>query len=291
MSAKILDGKQVSELMLNAIAHKVEQRLHKNLKAPTLAVVIIGEDPASRIYVRNKKNACDKVGFNSIVYELPTETSQQELLELIRNLNEDNDINGIIVQLPLPSHLNANTVLDTISPLKDVDGFHPYNVGCLAQKRPLLRPCTPYGIVTLLHHYHIDLIGLNAVIVGASNIVGMPMALELLLAKSTVTVCHKETKNLTQHLQQADLLVTAIGKPRYIKGEWIKPGAIVIDVGINRLESGKICGDVDHESAAKIASWITPVPGGVGPMTVATLLENTLYAAEYLTQNKLEEFI
>jgi methylenetetrahydrofolate dehydrogenase (NADP+) / methenyltetrahydrofolate cyclohydrolase len=282
MVAKILDGRMLATKILDAVARKVQERKTKGLRPPGLAVIIIGEDSASAIYVRNKRRACEQVGFHSVAYDLPMQTSQEDLEGLIEKLNYDNQIDGILVQLPLPQHLDSNKILEHIRPDKDVDGFHPYNIGRLAQKRPLLRPCTPYGIISMLRSIDVELIGLNTIVVGASNIVGLPMALELLLARSTVTVCHKDTQDLGSHIHHADLLIVAIGKPRQIDSKWIKPNAIVIDVGTNRLSGGKICGDIDFESAKQIASWITPVPGGVGPMTVATLLENTLYAAECL---------
>ena len=215
-------------------------------------------------------------------YDLPESTSQEELLALIEQLNNDSEIDGILVQLPLPAHIDTETVIEHIAPHKDVDGFHPYNIGRLAQRIPLLQPCTPKGVITLLRSTGIDLKGQEAVVVGASNIVGRPMALELLLAGCTTTVCHRWTKDLESQVRRADILVVAVGKPNFIPGDWIKAGAIVIDVGINRLENGKLTGDVEFDTAKQKAGWITPVPGGVGPMTVATLLENTLYAAEHL---------
>ncbi|MBK0001420.1 bifunctional methylenetetrahydrofolate dehydrogenase/methenyltetrahydrofolate cyclohydrolase FolD [Erwinia sp. S43] len=280
MVAKIIDGKTIAQQVRQEVAEKVQQRLAAGKRAPGLAVVLVGENPASQIYVGSKRRACEEVGFLSRSYDLPATTSEAELLDLITELNNDPAIDGILVQLPLPAGIDNVKVLEHISPAKDVDGFHPYNVGRLCQRAPKLRPCTPRGIVTLLERYNIDTFGLNAVVVGASNIVGRPMSMELLLAGCTTTVTHRFTKNLRHHVEHADLLVVAVGKPGFIPGEWIKPGAIVIDVGINRLESGKVVGDVEFETASERASYITPVPGGVGPMTVATLIQNTLQACE-----------
>lgn len=280
MAAKIIDGKTIAQQVRLEVAEKVKQRLANGKRAPGLAVVLVGEDPASQIYVGSKRRACEEVGFLSRSYDLPATTSENALLELIDTLNNDSEIDGILVQLPLPAGIDNVKVLERIAPDKDVDGFHPYNVGRLCQRAPLLRPCTPRGIITLLERYNIDTYGLNAVVVGASNIVGRPMSLELLLAGCTTTVTHRFTKDLRHHIEHADLLVVAVGKPGFIPGAWIKPGAIVIDVGINRLESGKVVGDVEFDAAAERAAWITPVPGGVGPMTVATLIQNTLQACE-----------
>jgi len=280
MAAKIIDGKTIAQQVRVEVAEKVKQRLAAGKRAPGLAVVLVGENPASQIYVASKRRACEEVGFHSRSYDLPASTREAELLDLIDALNQDDEIDGILVQLPLPAGINNVKVLERITPDKDVDGFHPYNVGRLCQRAPTLRPCTPRGIVTLLERYNIDTYGLNAVVVGASNIVGRPMSMELLLAGCTTTVTHRFTKDLRHHVEHADLLVVAVGKPGFIPGDWIKPGAIVIDVGINRLESGKVVGDVDFDSASERASYITPVPGGVGPMTVATLIQNTLQACE-----------
>ncbi|QZY89453.1 bifunctional methylenetetrahydrofolate dehydrogenase/methenyltetrahydrofolate cyclohydrolase FolD [Pantoea dispersa] len=280
MAAKIIDGKTIAQQVRLEVAEKVQQRLAAGKRAPGLAVVLVGENPASQIYVANKRRACEEVGFVSRAYNLPACTSEAELLDVIDELNNDDAIDGILVQLPLPAGIDNVKVLERITPDKDVDGFHPYNVGRLCQRAPKLRPCTPRGIVTLLERYNIDTYGLNAVVVGASNIVGRPMSMELLLAGCTTTVTHRFTKDLRHHVEHADLLVVAVGKPGFIPGDWIKPGAIVIDVGINRLESGKVVGDVDFASACERAAYITPVPGGVGPMTVATLIENTLLACE-----------
>ncbi|MFA3777842.1 bifunctional methylenetetrahydrofolate dehydrogenase/methenyltetrahydrofolate cyclohydrolase FolD [Yersinia sp. 2544 StPb PI] len=280
MSAKIIDGKTIAQQVRNEVAALVQKRLAAGKRAPGLAVVLVGVNPASQIYVASKRKACEEVGFVSRSYDLPVTTTEAELLALIDSLNDDGEIDGILVQLPLPAGIDNVKVLERIHPDKDVDGFHPYNVGRLCQRAPKLRPCTPRGIVTLLERYNISTYGLNAVVVGASNIVGRPMSLELLLAGCTTTVTHRFTKNLRQHVENADLLVVAVGKPGFIPGEWIKPGAIVIDVGINRLESGKVVGDVEFDVAVERAGWITPVPGGVGPMTVATLIQNTLQACE-----------
>ncbi|WP_343463821.1 bifunctional methylenetetrahydrofolate dehydrogenase/methenyltetrahydrofolate cyclohydrolase FolD [Pantoea sp.] len=280
MAANIIDGKTIAQQVRLEVAEKVKQRLNAGKRAPGLAVVLVGENPASQIYVGSKRRACDEVGFLSRSYDLPATTSEAELLALIDKLNADTEIDGILVQLPLPAGIDNVKVLERITPDKDVDGFHPYNVGRLCQRAPTLRPCTPRGIVTLLERYNIDTYGLNAVVVGASNIVGRPMSMELLLAGCTTTVTHRFTKDLRHHVEHADLLVVAVGKPGFIPGDWIKPGAVVIDVGINRLDSGKVVGDVDFDGAAERASFITPVPGGVGPMTVATLIQNTLLACE-----------
>ena len=280
MSAKIIDGKTIAQQVRNEVAALVQKRLAAGKRAPGLAVVLVGVNPASQIYVASKRKACEEVGFVSRSYDLPMTTTEAELLALIDSLNGDSEIDGILVQLPLPAGIDNIKVLERIHPDKDVDGFHPYNVGRLCQRAPKLRPCTPRGIVTLLERYNISTYGLNAVVVGASNIVGRPMSLELLLAGCTTTVTHRFTKNLRQHVENADLLVVAVGKPGFIPGEWIKPGAIVIDVGINRLESGEVVGDVEFDVAVERAGWITPVPGGVGPMTVATLIQNTLQACE-----------
>lgn len=280
MTAQLIDGKKISQQILQDIAERVQQRINNQLRRPCLAVVLVGEDPASAVYVRNKKRACETTGFESRSYELPAQTSEEELLVLIDEMNADRDIDGILIQLPLPKHINSQLVLERIVPHKDVDGFHPYNIGRLVVKMPLMRPCTPKGVMTLLDAYGINVIGKKAVIVGASNIVGRPQALELLLARATVTICHSATQNLAEEVAAADIVVVGVGKPNFVKGEWIKPGAVVIDVGINRLENGQLCGDVEFAVACERAAMITPVPGGVGPMTIATLMENTLQAAE-----------
>jgi len=280
MTAQIISGKAIAENLLNSIKERINLRLQANKRAPGLAVILIGGDPASSIYVRNKRLACEKVGILSVAHNLPATTTEAELLTLIAQLNNDESIDGILVQAPLPPQINDEHVIEAISPNKDVDGFHPYNIGRLAVRQPTLRSCTPFGVIKMLQATNINLMGLNAVVVGVSNHVGRPMGLELLLAGCTVTSCHRHTKNLGQIISEADLVVAAAGKPGLIKGEWIKPGAIVIDIGINRLADGTIAGDVDFNAAKERAGWITPVPGGVGPMTVATLMENTLLSLE-----------
>ncbi len=280
MSAKILDGKATAADLRQQIKSRVDERVAAGQRRPGLAVVLVGENPASQVYVRNKRKSCDEVGFHSVSHDLPVTTTQQELLALIDQLNADEAIDGILVQLPLPDQIDEESVIERILPTKDVDGFHPYNVGRLALRMPVLRSCTPKGVMTLLERTGEKLEGLDAVIIGQSNIVGRPMALELLAARCTITVCHSRTKDLAEKARSADILVVAIGRGEYVPGDWIKPGAIVIDVGMNRNDEGKLVGDVHYESAKERASWITPVPGGVGPMTIATLLENTLQAAE-----------
>ncbi|MDG9923596.1 MULTISPECIES: bifunctional methylenetetrahydrofolate dehydrogenase/methenyltetrahydrofolate cyclohydrolase FolD [unclassified Pseudomonas] len=282
MTAKLIDGKTIAANLRKDIAKRVAERRQQGLRAPGLAVILVGSDPASQVYVSHKRKDCEEVGFVSVAHDLPATTTQGELLSLIDQLNRDSAIDGILVQLPLPAHLDASQLLERINPDKDVDGFHPFNVGRLSQRMPLLRSCTPKGIMTLLESTGVDLHGQHAVVVGASNIVGRPMALELLLAGCTVTVTHRFTKDLAGHVAQADIVVAAAGKTGLVKGDWIKPGAIVIDVGINRQDDGKLVGDVEYDVAAERAGWITPVPGGVGPMTRACLLENTLYAADHL---------
>ncbi|KRW83162.1 MULTISPECIES: bifunctional methylenetetrahydrofolate dehydrogenase/methenyltetrahydrofolate cyclohydrolase FolD [unclassified Marinobacter] len=282
MSAKLINGKDIAAQVRQRVAAGVEARKQKGLRVPGLAVVLVGNDPASQVYVGNKRKACEQAGILSLSYDLPADTSQQALEALVDELNENPTVDGILVQLPLPSHLDADPILVKIRPDKDVDGFHPYNIGRLMQRKPALRPCTPAGVITLLDSVGTPYKGQHAVIVGASNIVGRPMCMELLLKGATTTVCHRFTDNLEKFVSEADILVAAVGKPGIIKGEWVKPGATVIDVGINRMANGKLCGDVDFEAAAARAAYITPVPGGVGPMTIATLLENTLYAADVL---------
>ncbi|HFC8510227.1 TPA: bifunctional methylenetetrahydrofolate dehydrogenase/methenyltetrahydrofolate cyclohydrolase FolD [Neisseria subflava] len=279
MAAQLIDGKKISQQRIEAVAQAVKARQEKGLHTPCLAVVLVGDDPASAVYVRNKKLACQKSGIESRSYELPSETTQDDLLKLVDELNGAPDVDGILVQLPLPTHIDSQAVLERIEPHKDVDGFHPYNVGRLVVKMPLMRPCTPKGVMTLLEAYGIDPKGKKAVVVGASNIVGRPQALELLLSRATVTICHSATQNLADEVAAADILVVGVGIPNFVKGEWVKPGAVVIDVGINRLDDGSLCGDVEFDVAKERASMITPVPGGVGPMTIATLLENTVHAA------------
>ncbi|SHF83193.1 bifunctional methylenetetrahydrofolate dehydrogenase/methenyltetrahydrofolate cyclohydrolase FolD [Vibrio gazogenes] len=280
MTAQNIDGTLISKTVRAEVSARVKARTDAGLRAPGLAVVLVGEDPASHVYVGSKRRACEEVGFISKSFDLPANTTQQTLLELVDQLNDDPSIDGILVQLPLPAGLDATQVLERILPDKDVDGFHPYNVGRLAQRIPTLRSCTPKGIMTLLERYNIDPRGKHAVVVGASNIVGRPMTLELLLAGCTTTTCHRFTKDLEQFVRQAEILVVAVGKPHFIPGEWIKKGAVVIDVGINRMDDGKLVGDVEYQVAKERASYITPVPGGVGPMTVATLIENTMLACE-----------
>jgi len=281
MSAQILDGKKIAQAQRAEIKQRVGLRLQAGLRAPGLAVLKVGQEAASEVYVRNKRQACSEAGFCSFDYDLPVDVSQDKLLSLIDHLNTHPDVDGILVQLPLPKQIDQTTIIERINPDKDVDGFHPYNIGRLVQRIPRLRPCTPYGIMRLLEATGESLAGKEGVVVGASNIVGRPMAFELLLAGCTVTVCHRFTRNLAAHVARADVLVVAVGRPGMVKGEWVKPGAIVIDVGINRLPDGKLVGDVEFEAARQRAAWITPVPGGVGPMTVATLLLNTLQAVEY----------
>lgn len=280
MSAQIIDGKAIAEDVRNLVRLNVEKRIRNNQRAPGLAVILVGQNPASQVYVRKKREACDEAGLISKSYDLDESTDEKALLDLIDVLNNDNSIDGILVQLPLPGHIDSTLVLEAIHPDKDVDGFHPYNIGRLAQRMPTLRPCTPHGVIHMLESIGETFKGRHAVVVGASNIVGRPMNLELLLAGATVTVTHRFTKDLASYVKDADILIVAVGKPGIVKGEWVKPGATVIDVGINRLPDGKLTGDVDFDSAAKKAAWITPVPGGVGPMTVAMLLRNTLQAAE-----------
>jgi methylenetetrahydrofolate dehydrogenase (NADP+)/methenyltetrahydrofolate cyclohydrolase len=275
MTAKLLDGKKVADTILQTLQQHVHSLEMAHSPVPGLAVVLIGNDPASKLYVQRKRQACKAIGFQSFEYDLPTSTTQADLLALIHELNDNPAIHGILIQLPLPAHINDQAILEAILPHKDVDGFHPFNIGRLAQGRPSLSPCTPAGIIKLLAHYQIALEGKHAIVVGASNIVGRPMALEFLLANCTVTICHSHTQDLAQHVQQADILVTAIGRTGVIASDWLKPGVIAIDVGMNYNAEGKLCGDLDFASAQTTATWITPVPGGVGPMTVAMLMQNT----------------
>jgi len=280
MTAQILDGKRIAQNLRAEIKQQVAKRLSTGKRPPGLAVIKVGNEAASEVYVRHKRDACAEAGFISFDLDLPIDVSQEKVLTHIDQLNSNPDVDGILVQLPLPKHIDQTIIIERISPLKDVDGFHPYNIGRLAQRIPRLRPCTPYGIIRLLQTTGVTLAGKEAVVVGASNIVGRPMTLELLLSGCTVTTCHRYTQDLPGHIARAEVLVVAVGKPGMVKGEWIKPGAMVIDVGINRLPDGKLVGDVEYEPAKNRAGWITPVPGGVGPMTVATLLANTLEAAE-----------
>jgi methylenetetrahydrofolate dehydrogenase (NADP+)/methenyltetrahydrofolate cyclohydrolase len=281
MSARIIDGKAVAADIRRQVKDSIDRRLARGARRPGLAVVLVGKDPASEIYVRNKRNACAEAGMLSRSYDLPSDTSQQQLLNLIDGLNADTAIDGILVQLPLPEQINAETIIERIHPDKDVDGFHPHNIGCLALRIPQLRPCTPRGVITLLDSIDETYYGREAVVVGASNHVGRPMVLELLLAGATVSCCHRFTRNLEAHVRRAEILVVAAGKPGLVPGEWVREGATVVDIGIHRSERGLI-GDVVFETARGRAGWITPVPGGVGPMTVATLLQNTLFAADTL---------
>lgn len=282
MSAKLINGKEIAAQVKQQVAAGVEARRQNGLRAPGLAVVLVGNDPASQVYVGNKIKACEQAGILSLSYDLPADTSQDALEALVEELNNNPAVDGILVQLPLPDPLDADPILLKIRPDKDVDGFHPYNIGRLMQRMPTLRPCTPAGVITLLDSIGTDYKGAHAVIVGASNIVGRPMAMELLLKGATTTVCHRFTHDLPRFVGDADILIAAAGKPGLIRGEWVKPGATVIDVGINRTEDGKLKGDVEFDAAAERAAYITPVPGGVGPMTIATLLQNTLYAADVL---------
>ena len=280
MTARVIDGKARAERLTAEIADKVAARVAAGKSMPGLAVVLVGEHSASQVYVRNKRKTTDAVGMRSFAHDLPATATQRELLVLVDTLNRDPAVSGILVQLPLPKQIDADAVTERIDPLKDVDGFHPYNIGRLVLKRPLLRPCTPYGCMTLLKDTGEDLVGKHAVVIGQSNIVGRPMALELLMERCTVTICHSKTRDLPGLVRQADIVVAGVGKANFVAGDWIKPGAIVIDVGINRNAAGKLTGDVDFAAAKERASWITPVPGGVGPMTIAMLLANTLRAAE-----------
>jgi len=280
MPAQIIDGKAIAADVRNQVRLDVAQRVSNEQRQPGLAVILVGLNPASQVYVKKKREACDEAGLISKSFDLDENTDQQTLLDLIDKLNNDATIDGILVQLPLPEHIDSTPVLEAIHPDKDVDGFHPYNIGRLAQRMPVLRPCTPHGIIHMLETIGETFKGRHAVVVGASNIVGRPMSLELLLAGATVTITHRFTKDLASYVKDADILVVAVGKPGIVQGEWVKPGATVIDVGINRLPDGKLTGDLNFEAAAERAGWITPVPGGVGPMTVAMLLRNTLQAAE-----------
>ena len=280
MTARIIDGKAIAEAATREVAARVSARLAAGKAAPGLAVVLVGENAASHVYVRSKRRTTETAGMRSFAHDLPATVPEAELLALVDRLNAEPLVSGILVQLPLPAQIDAQKVVERIDPRKDVDGFHPYNVGRLVQKRPILRPCTPYGCMRLLEHTGEALVGQHAVVIGQSNIVGRPMALELLIARCTVTICHSATRELPALVRQADIVVAGVGRPRFVKGDWIKPGAIVLDVGINRTDDGKLVGDVDFDAAREHASWITPVPGGVGPMTVAMLLANTLRAAE-----------
>jgi methylenetetrahydrofolate dehydrogenase (NADP+)/methenyltetrahydrofolate cyclohydrolase len=277
--AAILDGKATAASERQKTALRAGAFASKFGRKPGLAVVQVGEDPASTVYVRNKRKSCAEVGIESFAHDLPATTSERELLALVQRLNEDERVDGILIQMPLPKGLDSDRIMDAVDPAKDADGFHPTNTGLLAQKRPRLRPCTPYGVIRLAAAYGIELKGKRATVVGASNIVGRPMALELLLARSTVTECHTGTQDLRAEVERAEVLVVAVGKPEFVPGDWVRPGAAVFDVGINRMPNGKLIGDVGYAAAAERAAWITPVPGGLGPMTIAMLLSNTVAAA------------
>jgi len=279
MSARIIDGKRIAEEFRREVRAGTDELERRGLRRPGLAVVMVGDNAASAVYVRNKRRACQETGIVSVAYDLPAATTEAELLALIDRLNADAAIDGILVQLPLPAHFAAVSVLERIDPQKDVDGFHPYNVGRLALRMPIARPCTPYGIILMMEREGLEIRGKNAVILGQSNIVGRPMALELLMKAATITVCHSQTRDLPRHVGEAEILVAAIGKAGFVPGAWIRPGSVVIDVGINRLADGRLVGDVQFEEAAARAAYITPVPGGVGPMTIAALMKNTLEAA------------
>jgi methylenetetrahydrofolate dehydrogenase (NADP+)/methenyltetrahydrofolate cyclohydrolase len=277
--ARLIDGKAIARDVRAEVRATIDALLASGQRRPGLAVIMVGDNPASAVYVRNKRASCAECGIESVAIDLPHSTSEIELLSKIDQLNADDSIDGILVQLPLPEHIRQTEVVERIDPRKDVDGFHPYNIGRLAERNPLIRPCTPYGVVRMLEHIGVSVKGRHCVIVGASNIVGRPMSLELLLMGATTTVTHRFTEELADHVRDADILIAAAGKPGLVKGEWIKPGAVVVDVGINRLGDGSLCGDVEFEAAVQRAAWITPVPGGVGPMTVAMLMKNTLEAS------------
>ena len=278
--ALLLDGKAVAARVRAEVARRADAFAVRHGRRPGLAVVQVGEDPASSVYVRNKRKSSLEAGIDSFAHDLPASTSEAQILALVHSLNHDERVDGILIQLPLPKGVSADRVMDAVDPAKDADGFHPVNTGLLAQKRPRLRPCTPFGVIKLAEAYGIALTGLRATVVGASNIVGRPMALELLLARATVTVCHTGTRDLRGEVERAEVLVAAVGKAGFVPGEWVRPGAAVFDVGINRTSDGKLVGDVEFEAAARRAAWITPVPGGLGPMTIAMLLSNTVDAAE-----------
>ena len=289
MTAKIIDGKKIAQETISEIKKSIAKNINEGINPPGLAVVIVGDNPASAIYVRNKRIACKEAGIISFNHDLPEDISEKELIELIKSLNNNSEVHGILVQLPLPDHINETKIIESIDPIKDVDGFHPYTIGRLMQRIPVLRPCTSIGVITMLDAIGIDPMGKHAVIVGASNLVGRPLALELLLRGATTTVCHKFTKDLESFVHQADILAVAVGKIGIIPGSWIKKDAVVFDIGINRDENGKVTGDVDFETAKEQASWISPVPGGVGPMTVAMLLKNTLIASNMNINDEKKE--
>ena len=287
MTANIIDGKAIAQKIRSEIKDQVTEIVNQGDQAPGLAVIQVGQDPASSVYVKNKRMACEEVGMNSFNYDLEEDISQENLLSIIEDLNNNDEVTGILVQLPLPDHINETIIIESIDPRKDVDGFHPYTIGRLMQRIPLLRPCTAIGVITMLEEIGIDPIGKHVVIVGASNLVGRPLNLEFLLKGSTTTVCHKYTEDLQSHVMQADILAVAVGKANFIPGDWIKEGAVVFDVGINRNEDGTLTGDVDFEMAKEQASWISPVPGGVGPMTVAMLIKNTLLARKLILESQI----
>ena len=279
MAARIIDGKSIAQDVRTEVRKAIDGMVGRGLRRPGLAVVMVGDNPASQVYVRNKRRACEDCGIVSVAHDLPQSTSEMELLAKVDELNADDAVDGILVQLPLPDHIRESSVVERIDPRKDVDGFHPYNVGRLAERTPLIRPCTPYGVVRMLDHIGVSVKGKHCVVVGASNIVGRPMSLELLLMGATTTVTHRFTRDLESHVRMAEVLIVAAGKPGLVPGEWVREGAVVVDIGINRREDGSLCGDVQFESGAQRAAWITPVPGGVGPMTVAMLMKNTLEAS------------
>ena len=283
-TASCLDGRQVALGIKHNIQETIAHRVNQGLRPPGLAVILVGEDPASSLYVKIKRQTCLDLGFQSFAYNLPLHTTEIELLSLLERLNNQSTVDGILVQLPLPAHINTTTILEHINPMKDVDGFHPYNLGRLAQGNPTLRPCTPYGIITLLKHYQIKLHGKHAVVIGASNIVGRPMAFELLIEKATVTLCHRASQPLEPHVRMADIIIVGTGTPDLIKPAWLNRQQILIDVGMHRLPNGTVRGEVDFMEAQHHVAWITPVPGGVGPMTICTLLQNTLFAAKIHTK-------
>tara|TARA_B110000196_G_scaffold48421_1_gene39032 strand:- start:403 stop:1305 length:903 start_codon:yes stop_codon:yes gene_type:complete len=289
MTANIIDGKKIAQETISEIKKSIAKNINEGINPPGLAVVIVGDNPASAIYVRNKRIACKEAGIKSFNHDLPEDISEKELIELIESLNNNSEVHGILVQLPLPDHISETKIIESIDPIKDVDGFHPYTIGRLMQRIPVLRPCTSIGVITMLDAIGIDPMGKHAVIVGASNLVGRPLALELLLRGATTTVCHKFTKDLESFVHQADILAVAVGKIGIIPGSWIKKDAVVFDIGINRDENGKVTGDVDFETAKEQASWISPVPGGVGPMTVAMLLKNTLIASSMNISDEKKE--
>ena len=289
MTAKIIDGKKIAQETISEIKKSIAKNINEGINPPGLAVVIVGDNPASAIYVRNKRIACKEAGIISFNHDLPEDISEKELIELIESLNNNSEVHGILVQLPLPDHISETKIIESIDPIKDVDGFHPYTIGRLMQRIPVLRPCTSIGVITMLDAIGIDPMGKHAVIVGASNLVGRPLALELLLRGATTTVCHKFTKDLKSFVHQADILAVAVGKIGIIPGSWVKKDAVVFDIGINRDENGKVTGDVDFETAKEQASWISPVPGGVGPMTVAMLLKNTLIASSMNISDEKKE--